>query len=65
MNAILWGYNMVRSAHWRVHYPFYFYAGDLRFKRPQTEREVRAYLREYHSMDRLTKGTEVYPVIHG
>ncbi len=52
----------VKSSHWRVHYSFYFYAGDLRFRRPLNEPEVRAYLRDYHDMKRLTKGTEVYPV---
>lgn len=56
---------MVKSAHWRVHYPFYFYAGDLRFTRPLNECEVRQYLRDYHSIKRLTKGTEVYPVLRG
>ncbi len=55
----------VRSKFWRVHYPFYFYAGDLRFKRPLNEPEVRSYLRDYHDMKRLTPGTEVYPVFRG
>lgn len=54
---------MVKSAHWRVHYSFYFYAMDLRFTRALNQGEVRAYLREYHSIKRLSNGTEVYPVL--
>ena len=56
---------MSKSAHWRVHYPDYFYAMDLRFTRPLNQSEVRQYLREYHSIKRLSNGTEVYPVMRG
>lgn len=48
------------STHWMVHYPDEFYAHDLLFKVPLSEKKVREYLREYHDVKTLPRGTEIY-----
>ena len=50
----------MRSAHWSVHYPGEVYANDLRFNKPLNESEVRAYLRDFHKVERLSNGLEVW-----
>lgn len=48
------------SSHWMVHYPGEVYANDLRFNKPASKREVLDYLRRFHNVKRLTRGTEVW-----
>lgn len=51
-----------KSRAWYYRWPTDFYAtGPARFDRPVTEREARAAIRERYKMDRLPRGTELWP----
>ena len=49
-----------KSTHWHVLYEGECYANDLRFNEPLNEAEVRAYLREYHDVNRLFANTQLW-----
>lgn len=49
------------SKAWYYTLPGAVYAfGPVRFDKPISERDFRAYLREYHKVKRLPRGTEVW-----
>ena len=51
---------MTKSTHWHVLLPGECYSNDLRFKVPLNETEVRQYLRDYHEVERLWNGTQIW-----
>jgi hypothetical protein len=51
----------VKSSHWKLFYPGECYAGDLAYREPVCEREVRADVRERHGVTKLPAGTYVEP----
>ena len=51
----------MRAYKWNYHHPGLCYAETYEFRRPVTEQEARAYIRDQYGYNRLPAGTCLWP----